>query len=731
MASDSLLLDVIQYVTEQIFNIIEGVDTYSEKEQARMFKAIQNIYEQLGVAADEIISKEIHDFYIKGLHDARRLGVKYGAGVYDMKGVKNDLDVLGDLKETPVDVEAIATILSDTMTDLKAAFRTAEQYTIKNISDTIDEVHNEIINGMLVGMTTQNISKRVAMKFGEKGMTAFVTKDGKHLPLDFYARTVARTKKQTATNHAHLNRYEDMGVKYVKVSGNVPTCHECAKYRGVVFSLQPNDPDFPYINLFTTFPKHPHCRCNFVPWTPKFKSKDEIDKEKVNAKKFNENAKDVRSKNEKKRYDAEQKAKQKARRQRLTFSRMQRMLGKDGPRSYEEYKNASKQQYHKWVAQMTNYYDKYKQKAKDDEKKRAAKVNKQILDKLSGKRSNEEERRRKEEERKRKEFERKQREEEREILEAQRRRKERQRKRQEQEIAKKLSNNVDLQKTNNRKKLSAQNGESDFIKAFNKTEIGDMELKNNYAKLYNSIIDNVQLKTSTKKGDYFYRLDNSVNLKTKTFNNARKNDSDGKLSRKTFAHEFGHAIDFNVGEKVRLSGEVQTTPSAMALHELFEGLDLYDNVTLEFYHKMLKDYSDIDVQPLENYIGLGDTAIIDDVIKRTGKTRNEVESIINNAAKKMTKEANKKVENDRQNLYLYSFEQDMLNSFGQRTYLGHSKEYWENDTLRLFTTKRGSEAFAHLSEMLIDKDTYEYITKNYPHSVRTFDEILRIAQDFI
>ena len=146
---------------------------------------------------------------------------------------------------------------------------------------------------------------------------------------------------------------------------------------------------------------------------------------------------------------------------------------------------------------------------------------------------------------------------------------------------------------------------------------------------------------------------------------------------------------------------------------------------------MLKDHSDIDVQPLENYIGLGDTAIIDDVIKRTGKTRNEVENIIDNAAKKMTKEANKKVENDRQNLYLYSFEQDMLNSFGQRTYLGHSKEYWENDALRLFTTKRGSEAFAHLCEMLADKDTYDYVVKNYPHSVRTFDEILRIAQDFI
>lgn len=43
-------------------------------------------------------------------------------------------------------------------------------------------------------MTTKQITQRVGEKFGKRGMAAFVTKDGKHLPVDFYAKTVTRTK---------------------------------------------------------------------------------------------------------------------------------------------------------------------------------------------------------------------------------------------------------------------------------------------------------------------------------------------------------------------------------------------------------------------------------------------------------------------------------------------------------------------------------------------------------
>lgn len=339
---------IVRYATEQITQVIEETNIYDEKNTQRMYLAIQQIYDELGAVSTEQIPEMLQSAYVDGLqHAIEQLG-RLGIGMLTSN------ETIGDITQAPLHVEAISNIISDTLSDLKAAYRTANNYSIKHVQNAIDDVKQEIANGMIVGMTDKQIAQRVGKKFSEKGMTAFVTKDGKHLPLDFYANTVVKTKIQTATNHAHLNRYADLEVGYVTVTGNIPTCHECARYRDIVFSTKPGDPDFPYINLFTTFPKHPHCSCNFKPYIKKFKSDEQLQKDKDRAKQFDPN-KDPRTENEKKRYDAEQKAKQKARQKRLAFNRMQAKLGKDGPQSFNEFKKASKWQYHKWVAQMNKF----------------------------------------------------------------------------------------------------------------------------------------------------------------------------------------------------------------------------------------------------------------------------------------------------------------------------------------------------------------------------------------
>lgn len=339
---------IVRYATEQITQVIEETNIYDEKNTQRMYLAIQQIYDELGAVSTEQIPEMLQSAYVDGLqHAIEQLG-RLGIGMLTSN------ETIGDITQAPLHVEAISNIISDTLSDLKAAYRTANNYSIKHVQNAIDDVKQEIANGMIVGMTDKQIAQRVGKKFSEKGMTAFVTKDGKHLPLDFYANTVVKTKIQTATNHAHLNRYADLEVGYVTVTGNIPTCHECARYRDIVFSTKPGDPDFPYINLFTTFPKHPHCRCNFKPYIKKFKSDEQLQKDKDRAKQFDPN-KDPRTEKEKKRYDAEQKAKQKARQKRLAFNRMQAKLGKDGPQSFNEFKKASKWQYHKWVAQMNKF----------------------------------------------------------------------------------------------------------------------------------------------------------------------------------------------------------------------------------------------------------------------------------------------------------------------------------------------------------------------------------------
>ncbi|CEF18830.1 Putative uncharacterized protein [Staphylococcus xylosus] len=182
-----------------------------------------------------------------------------------MNTVKMSTSALQDLMQTPLHIEAITNIVTDTLGDLSAAIRTAKLSSHKNLDQALYEVRNELANGLIAGMTTKQIKQRVGEKFGKRGMTSFITKDGKHLPLDFYAKTVIRTKLQTAENHPHLNKYSESKVKRVLVTGNIPTCEQCAAYRGVVFSNERGD-EFPYIDLHKRIPVHPNCRCNFRPY---------------------------------------------------------------------------------------------------------------------------------------------------------------------------------------------------------------------------------------------------------------------------------------------------------------------------------------------------------------------------------------------------------------------------------------------------------------------------------
>lgn len=199
-------------------------------------------------------------------------------------------------------------------------------------------------------MTTKQITQHVGEKFGKRGMTAFVTKDGKHLPVDFYAKTVTRTKLQQAENHGHLNRYSERKVKHVEVTGNIPTCGQCAAYRGIVFVTEPGD-KFPHVDLHRLFPLHPNCQCNFRPYVVKFKSDEDIQQTLDKSHMFDPD-KDTRTVNEATKYNRTQKAKAAARKKRHSFNKMQSKLGKDGPQSFKEYKNASKKQYHEWIAKI-------------------------------------------------------------------------------------------------------------------------------------------------------------------------------------------------------------------------------------------------------------------------------------------------------------------------------------------------------------------------------------------
>ncbi|MCQ9290695.1 ADP-ribosyltransferase domain-containing protein [Staphylococcus hyicus] len=343
------LRQLIRFLLKEIEIVIEQGDVQKDKDVQRMYQGIDNVFEQIGINVSDILPIDLYEQYLNGLKSAtEQLGA---AGV----AIKNAANEVNKAISAPVHVDALSAVVSDTMLDMSAAIRTAKKYAYKNLDDTLTEVKDEIAKGILQGKATPKISKRVAEKFAEKKMTAFVTKDGKHLPLDFYAETVVRTKKQTAYNHAHLNRYEEKGIKHVVVTGAVPTCATCARYRGIVFATKRGD-KFPYINLYTTFPLHPNCKCNFRPYVMKFKSPGEIEKALKVAKAFGKDE-DPRSVKEKKKYDDIQKAQAKARRMSISYEKMKRKLKDKGPQTYREYlkaRNHDKEQYNKWVSMTRN-----------------------------------------------------------------------------------------------------------------------------------------------------------------------------------------------------------------------------------------------------------------------------------------------------------------------------------------------------------------------------------------
>ena len=153
---------IVRYATEQITQVIEETNIYDEKNTQRMYLAIQQIYDELGAVSTEQIPEMLQSAYVDGLqHAIEQLG-RLGIGMLTSN------ETIGSITQAPLHVEAISNVISDTLSDLKAAYRTANNYSIKHVQNAIDDVKQEIANGMIVGMTDKQIAQRVGNKFSEK-----------------------------------------------------------------------------------------------------------------------------------------------------------------------------------------------------------------------------------------------------------------------------------------------------------------------------------------------------------------------------------------------------------------------------------------------------------------------------------------------------------------------------------------------------------------------------------
>lgn len=333
MTSEQLTL-LIDAMKQQIVEILIDTDHLKDKEVQKTLATINNIFTELGLTVQEVLPVELAKSFFSAFDEATEELANEGMEVSGQAMVNG---VVATEFKTQANVEAITNIVTDTMMDMNAAIRTAKENFNTTYEDTLKAVKDDIEKGMLQGSNREKIVKRVTDSFMQDGFTSFTTVDGKRLPLDFYARTVVRTKTRTAMNNGHAKRYEDVGVTLVRIVGNEPTCGICARYRNIVFTTDPNDRRFPYIDVYNLIPFHPNCECRYVPFVEEYKKQSEINKEIMNSKKFNPNI-DPRAKKQRDAYKQDQNKKRVARNEEKAYIKMKSIIHENAPKSIGAYR---------------------------------------------------------------------------------------------------------------------------------------------------------------------------------------------------------------------------------------------------------------------------------------------------------------------------------------------------------------------------------------------------------
>lgn len=326
---DNLVKELIQYLYRKIAYLIGSRNVLDDREKEKMIRNINQLMQESEIEVTDIVTNEIKNVYegevSKAIKNVRSKGLEFSTPLNSM-----------------VQTDAVEIILEDTMLDMKAAYRTANERLIDNIEGTLQDVKEDIADGVMFGNTRQKTVKRVHDDFLEKGLSSFTTVDGKELPLDFYAETVTRTKTSTARIQAHGNTYQAAGVNLMEVTGASDPCPKCGVYHGKVFSTDGQDKRFPHVDVQNVFPLHPNCRCSVLPYIPHFEEEKDV-QSKIDKSSNFDPTKDTRTQKQKKAYKDMQDARRKARQEMKDYDKIKGVLGDDAPKTLGAYRRMKRE----------------------------------------------------------------------------------------------------------------------------------------------------------------------------------------------------------------------------------------------------------------------------------------------------------------------------------------------------------------------------------------------------
>ena len=350
------LLEVIKSLKHEILDLLINQNMADDQAAQQTLSIINNTFSRLNLEVEDVIPEETLIAYFGGVDEATK--ALNAAGVNPVGGLAASISSgrkVASAFRNHVHLEAIAEITDNTMMDLKAAIRTAKRNTEVSIETALSSVKSDLKKGVIHGDARKVTTQRVAESFAKEGMTAFITVDGKKLPIDFYSEVVTRTNLKKANTDGALNRYIENGIKYVTVSGGTPTCHQCQSYRDIVFSLVDDGGDFPYLPP-NTFPLHPNCNCSLRPYVIEYKTESEIEAAKKKASNFDPD-KDTRSDSQKKAYADRQALNRKRNQEKKEFANYKAVLGDDAPKTLGGYRRSKASNSDNFVQMKEDYCD--------------------------------------------------------------------------------------------------------------------------------------------------------------------------------------------------------------------------------------------------------------------------------------------------------------------------------------------------------------------------------------
>jgi hypothetical protein len=347
MDSMDKIVEMCRSAVADIIASVGGVgNLLIDENKMALVQAIANRLKQLGADVESILGTELANAYFQGMTDADSFLSTQGVDT-SVNGVNKQVHLAG-----------VQSIVADTMTDMSASFRTALIMGIADIDGILAQVNSDISKGMILGNPSDVTAKAVQASFAKSGMTSFVTKDGKRLPLDFYAQTVTRTKYRVAHTTGATNRYKESGVYHVKINEHHPTCGVCARYQGMVVALDPDHAEgFPVADQDVPLPPyHPNCQHVARPYVMDYHSETDIKNEKKKWDQYDPDT-DPRTEAQKNLYKNEQDIRRKARQEMKEYEILKATAKPDDkvPKTLGAYRRLKRKGDDEWKALQATY----------------------------------------------------------------------------------------------------------------------------------------------------------------------------------------------------------------------------------------------------------------------------------------------------------------------------------------------------------------------------------------